>query len=58
MPDVQNADALVDHQVHDLQDFAHQQDKSQDKENDDEGQGNFPKYVAVDNFIHIAIQIF
>ena len=52
---VQNADALVDHQVHDLQNFAHQQNKSQNKENDDEGKGNLPEYVAVDNFIHIAV---
>jgi hypothetical protein len=58
MADIQGVDAFIDHQIHNLQYFPHQQDKSQDKEDHDKRESNFPKYIAVNNFIHIAIKKF
>ena len=39
--DLNKTDALVDHQVHDLQDFAHQQNEGEHAENHAERQENF-----------------
>ena len=58
MADVQNMDAFIDHQIHNLKDLPHQQDKGQDKKDNDERDGNFPKYVTADNFIHNVIKSF
>jgi hypothetical protein len=58
MADIQDMDAFIDHQIHNLKNFPHQQDKSQDKEDHDKRESNFPKYIAVNNFIHIAIKKF
>ncbi len=51
-------DAFIDHQVHNLENLPHQQDEGQDEKDDDKRDSNFPKYVTVDNFIHIVIKKF
>jgi len=58
MPDIQNTDAFIDHQIHNLKNLPHQQDKGQDEEDNDKRDGNFPKYVTVNDFIHVFIVLF
>jgi len=41
-----------------LKNLSHQQDEGQDEKNDYKRDSNFPKYVTVDDFIHVFIVLF